>query len=49
MKLHQVWHSTVGISNQCIENSTISIDNSEDSDISHNSDHLPFDAESKDD
>ena len=42
-KLRLVCHRTVGISDQCIENSVISIDNSEDSDIFHNSDHDPFD------
>ena len=36
-------------SDQCVDNSAISTDNSEDSDIFHDSDHDPFDAESKED
>ena len=49
MKLRLVCHSIVGISDQCVENSAISTDNSDDSDIFHNSDHDPFDAESEKD
>ena len=36
-------------SDHCIENNAISTDNSEDSDIFHNSDHDPFEAESEED
>ena len=38
-----------GDSDQYIENSTISTDISEDSDIFHDLDHDPFDAESEED
>ena len=40
--------SEVG-SDQCVKNSAISTDNSEDSDVFHDSNHNPFDAESEDD
>ena len=40
--------SEVG-SDQCIENSAISTDSSEDSDVFHDSNHDPFDSESEED
>ena len=40
--------SEVG-SDQCVKNSAISIDNSEDSDVFHDYNHDPFDPESEDD
>ena len=36
-------------SDQCVENSAISTDNSEDSNIFRDPDHDPFEAESEDD